>query len=77
MRVFRSPFGLVRSFEAAAQNFTWGATPVKAVYNSVMLETFARMAAVTIGLNPKVPRLKPYLIDKHHRRKHGREYCSS
>jgi L-ribulose-5-phosphate 4-epimerase len=53
--------------------FTWGKTPEKAVYNSVMLETLAKMAYVTLGINPKTPRLKPYLIDKHYQRKHGKD----
>ena len=51
--------------------FTWGETPQKAVYNSVMLEEMAKMAFVTLQINPKVPRLKKSLIQKHHQRKHG------
>jgi L-ribulose-5-phosphate 4-epimerase len=53
--------------------FTWGATAEKAVYNSVMLETLARMACVTIGIHPDVTRLKKSLIDKHYQRKHGKD----
>ena len=51
--------------------FTWGETPEKAVYNSVMLEAMAKMAYVTLQINPKAPRLKKSLIQKHHQRKHG------
>ena len=51
--------------------FTWGKTPDKAVYNSVMIEELARMAYLTVQINPKVPRLKKSLIDKHYKRKHG------
>ena len=53
--------------------FTWGKTPEKAVYNSVMLETLAKMTSLTLDINPKTPRLKPYLIDKHYQRKHGKD----
>lgn len=51
--------------------FTWGETPEKAIYHSVMLEEIAKMAYVTLQINPKVPRLKKSLIQKHHQRKHG------
>jgi len=52
--------------------FTWGTTPQKAVYNSVMLEELARMAYLTLQINDKTPRLKKLLIDKHYQRKHGK-----
>lgn len=51
--------------------FTWGRTPEKAVYNSIMLEELARMAFLTLQINPQAPRLKDMLIQKHHQRKHG------
>jgi len=51
--------------------FTWGETPEKAVYNSVMLEEMAKIAYLTLRINPKTARLKKSLIDKHHQRKHG------
>jgi L-ribulose-5-phosphate 4-epimerase len=51
--------------------FTWGKTPEKAVYNSIMLEELARMAYLTLQINPDVPRLKDKLIEKHYERKHG------
>ena len=51
--------------------FTWGATPEKAVENAVTLEEVARMAHITEALNPKVPRIKQTLLDKHYLRKHG------
>ncbi len=52
--------------------FTWGETPEKAVYNSVMLEELAKMAMFTLQINPGVPALKQTLIDKHYQRKHGK-----
>jgi L-ribulose-5-phosphate 4-epimerase len=51
--------------------FTWGRTPEKAVYNSIMLEELARMAFLTLQINPQAPHLKDMLIQKHHDRKHG------
>ena len=51
--------------------FTWGTTPEQAVYHSQMLEEIARMALMTVAINPSVPRLKKKLIEKHYFRKHG------
>ncbi len=51
--------------------FTWGKNPVKAVYNSAVLEELAKMAFLTKQINPDVPRLKDALIKKHYARKHG------
>jgi L-ribulose-5-phosphate 4-epimerase len=51
--------------------FTWGETPEKAVYHGVMLEELAKMAYLTLSINPKIPRLKKILIEKHYQRKHG------
>jgi L-ribulose-5-phosphate 4-epimerase len=52
--------------------FTWGKTPEKAVYNSVVLEELARMAMFTLQINAKSERLKKSLIEKHYFRKHGK-----
>jgi L-ribulose-5-phosphate 4-epimerase len=51
--------------------FTWGETPQKAVYHSIMLEELAKMAYLTLQINPKISPLKKSLVDKHHKRKHG------
>lgn len=51
--------------------FTWGESGQKAVYNSAVLEEIARMAAITLGINEKAPKLKETLIEKHFQRKHG------
>lgn len=51
--------------------FTWGKTAAKAVYNSAVLETVAKMALLTEQINPAAPRLKEALIKKHFERKHG------
>jgi L-ribulose-5-phosphate 4-epimerase len=51
--------------------FTWGKTVDKAVYNSAVLEEVARMAYLTRQINPRAPRLKATLMQKHWDRKHG------
>lgn len=51
--------------------FTWGKTVSKAVYNSAVLEECAKMAYLSLGINPLAPRLKDTLIQKHYERKHG------
>ncbi|CAG0907533.1 unnamed protein product, partial [Darwinula stevensoni] len=50
--------------------FTWGKTADQAVYNSAVLEQIAQMAWLTEQINPKAPRLKDALIQKHFERKH-------
>jgi L-ribulose-5-phosphate 4-epimerase len=51
--------------------FTWGKSAKEAVYHSVMLEELARMALMTLFLNPETPPLQKALIRKHFGRKHG------
>ena len=51
--------------------FTWARTAERAVYNSAVLESIAKMAMLTEQINPSAPRLKEALINKHYQRKHG------
>jgi len=51
--------------------FTWGRTPDEAVKNSVVLERVAKMAWGTLLLNQKCDQVPEYLLQKHHRRRHG------
>ena len=51
--------------------FTWGNSTEKAVYNSAVLEEIAKMAWISLQINPNAPRLKEALIRKHYERKHG------
>ena len=53
--------------------FTWGSTPEKAVYNSVVLEELAKIALTTILIDPSVQPLKETMLMKHYRRKHGQD----
>ncbi len=52
--------------------FTWGNTPEKAVYNSVVLEKLAKIAFATVQLKPSANNIKKSLIDRHYLRKHGK-----
>jgi L-ribulose-5-phosphate 4-epimerase len=51
--------------------FTWGKNSIKAVYNAAVLEQIAKLAWLTIQINPGALRLKEELINKHYERKHG------
>jgi L-ribulose-5-phosphate 4-epimerase len=52
--------------------FTWGKNAAKAVYNARVLEELAKMAYLTLQINPQTPPIKQALIDKHYFRKHGK-----
>lgn len=52
--------------------FTWGKDAQKSLYNSKVLEEIAKMAYLTLQINPNAPRLKDSLIKKHYERKHGK-----
>jgi len=52
--------------------FTWGKNADKSVYNAAVLEEIARMAYLTLQLNPLTPRIKDTLRMKHYERKHGK-----
>ena len=49
---------------------TWGRTVEKAVENAVVLEEVAKIAAITVALNPSA-QMNPALVEKHYSRKHG------
>jgi L-ribulose-5-phosphate 4-epimerase len=52
--------------------FCWGSDPDNAVYNAVALEEIARMAFYTVVLGKTEP-IDQFLLDKHFKRKHGRD----
>ena len=52
--------------------FAWGADPMNAVHNAVVLEELAFMALHTEMLNPDVSKMQQELLDKHYLRKHGK-----
>ena len=51
--------------------FTWGTDAVNAVHNAVVLEELAKMAYLSVTLNPQVPPMQQELLDRHYLRKHG------
>jgi L-ribulose-5-phosphate 4-epimerase len=53
--------------------FTWGKDAAKSVYNAAVLEEVAKMAQLTLAINPNTARLKETLINKHYQRKHGKD----
>lgn len=50
--------------------FTWGRTLHDAVHNAVVLEAVAKMAFMTLALNPQSS-VSNALLDRHYFRKHG------
>lgn len=53
--------------------FAWGVDPEAAARNAVILESIARMAYFTLGINPQAHSIGHSLHDKHFLRKHGRD----
>ena len=51
--------------------FAWGADPVEAVHNAVVMEEVAFMDWHAMALNPEAGRMQQELLDKHYLRKHG------
>jgi L-ribulose-5-phosphate 4-epimerase len=52
--------------------FTWGKDAAKAVYNATVLEELAKMAYLTLQINPLASSIKQTLVEKHYFRKHGK-----
>jgi Ribulose-5-phosphate 4-epimerase and related epimerases and aldolases len=50
--------------------FSWGKDPYEAVHNAVVLEQVAKMASISLQVNPKLT-MNKWLIEKHFFRKHG------
>ena len=50
--------------------FTWGKSADDAVHNAVVWEEVAKMASISVALNPEL-KMNSDLIEKHYSRKHG------
>lgn len=50
--------------------FAWGKDAHEAVHNAVVMEQVAKMASISLDLNPNLT-MNPLLIEKHFSRKHG------
>jgi L-ribulose-5-phosphate 4-epimerase len=53
--------------------FAWGKDAAESVKNAVALEAVADMALGTLALEPQMPPVEQYLLDKHYFRKHGKD----
>ena len=51
--------------------FAWGKNPGNAVHNARVLEEVAKMAFITLKINPEAE-IDQFLLDKHYLRKHGK-----
>ena len=51
--------------------FAWGQDAPESVRNAVALEAVAELAIGTRRIRPDAQTLESYVLDKHHRRKHG------
>ena len=51
--------------------FTWGGKAREAAYHAVVLEEMARIAALTLALDPQAVALPAAIADRHYLRKHG------
>lgn len=51
--------------------FAWGVSPEQAVYHAVVMEQCAKMAYLSLNLEPQIS-MEQELIDKHFCRKHGK-----
>ncbi|MDR2805074.1 MAG: L-ribulose-5-phosphate 4-epimerase [Dysgonamonadaceae bacterium] len=65
-----TPGALVNSHGA----FAWGTDALNAVHNAVVLEQIAKMAAISLIINPNL-QMNEALIKKHFERKHGANAC--
>lgn len=52
--------------------FAWGTDPENAVHNALVLEEVAKMTYHSLQLNPHNIRMNQVLLDKHFKRKHGK-----
>lgn len=50
--------------------FTWGKDADEAVYHAVVAEQVAKMAHISLAVNPQTT-MNPLLVEKHFSRKHG------
>ncbi len=66
-----SPDAIPAVLVAGHAPFAWGKTAHEAAHNAVVLEAVARMAWVTLQLNPNARQVSQALLDRHYFRKNG------
>lgn len=67
----RAPLSMPGLLVSEHAPFAWGKSADDAVHNAVVLESVARMALLTLTINPQQGPIPDYLLDKHYLRKHG------
>ncbi|NLL37822.1 MAG: L-ribulose-5-phosphate 4-epimerase [Fretibacterium sp.] len=67
----KEPSAVPAALVAGHGPFTWGKTPAAAVEHAYILEEVARIASLTLTLEPSTPSVEQPLLDKHYNRKHG------
>ena len=65
------PLAMPAVLVAGHAPFAWGATVEDSLQNAVALEAVAEMALGTLQIDPHAASLEPYVLEKHHQRKHG------
>jgi L-ribulose-5-phosphate 4-epimerase len=68
----RNPVETPMVIVAGHAPFTWGKDAAQSVYHAVVLEEIARMAYLTVTIDPSRDALKQAIVDKHYLRKHGK-----
>jgi L-ribulose-5-phosphate 4-epimerase len=69
----RDPMETPMVLVAGHAPFAWGKDAGESVYHAVVLEEIARMAYITRLIDPSRGPLKQEIVDKHYRRKHGKD----
>jgi len=69
----RNPLETPMVLVAGHAPFAWGKDAAESVYHAVVLEEIARMAYMTRLIDPSRGPLKQAIVDKHYRRKHGKD----
>jgi L-ribulose-5-phosphate 4-epimerase len=67
----RDPYAIPAVLVRSHGPFVWGADPMDAVHNAVVLEEVAYMNFHSLMLEPSMARMQDELLDKHYLRKHG------
>ena len=67
------PLAVPAALVAGHAPFAWGCSAADAVSNALALEAVAGMALDSLRLEPELPAIEPYLLDKHYLRKHGKQ----
>jgi L-ribulose-5-phosphate 4-epimerase len=65
------PLAMPAVLVAGHAPFTWGRNAADSIQNAIALEAVAEMAIGTWLIDRQIAPLESYIVEKHHRRKHG------